>query len=212
MHLETALRGVVIGDRWPKSGVDVVVTVLEGEPDGWGPIALAAGSWGRMTVLAGCITAASAAMADAGIDCVDLVSGGVAAIVPTAAGKGTGRSVESTAVDSNQAQESHIVLDPSPSEHAHMTAACVVAYLATRDELTELWITGDLCNSLPDTSLVSDAPGASMSSLLDHAVQAATAARSVLVEAVRESAAQKAHAADARSTDPATDVKTAKEE
>ncbi|KAL9023787.1 MAG: hypothetical protein Q9180_008107 [Flavoplaca navasiana] len=34
MHVETALRGCLISERWPKSGVDVVITVLEGEDDG----------------------------------------------------------------------------------------------------------------------------------------------------------------------------------
>ncbi|KAK8920575.1 Exosome complex component MTR3 [Metarhizium anisopliae] len=31
IHLETALRGAVIADRWPKSGVEVVVTIVEGD-------------------------------------------------------------------------------------------------------------------------------------------------------------------------------------
>merc|ERR1711977_657316 len=35
VHLETALRGVIIGDRWPKSGVEVIITILEGEEDQW---------------------------------------------------------------------------------------------------------------------------------------------------------------------------------
>src|SRR5277367_4846504 len=35
VHLETALRGVIIGDRWPKSGVEVTITILEGEEDRW---------------------------------------------------------------------------------------------------------------------------------------------------------------------------------
>ena len=89
VHLETALRGVVIGDRWPKSGIEVVITVLEGEEDlwwgdeAWHPGQSSGGGpgWGMMNILAGCITAASAAIVDAGIDCVDLISGGVAALV-----------------------------------------------------------------------------------------------------------------------------------
>ena len=35
VHLETAIRGVIIGDRWPKSGVEVIITILEGEEDRW---------------------------------------------------------------------------------------------------------------------------------------------------------------------------------
>lgn len=151
VHLETALRGVIIGDRWPKSGCEVVITVLEGEEDGWWGDAQQGGKtggWGMMNVLAGCITVASAALADAGIDCVDLVSGGVAAL--TAEGG---------------------VLDPCPSEHG-MKAACVVGYLQSRDEVTEMWMKGDA--------------GSQSEALIDNAVKAAVLTRSVLSEAVKE--------------------------
>ena len=76
------MRGVLIGERWPKSGVDVIITVLESEEDCQedGLIAQASGEpgpssgWVMMSVLSGCITVASAALADAGIDCVDIVT------------------------------------------------------------------------------------------------------------------------------------------
>lgn len=163
-HLETALRGVVIGDRWPKSGVDVVITVLEGEEDRWcgdevggGTTGVGVvGGWGMMNVLAGCITVSSAALVDAGIDCVDLVTGGVAAVV---------------------GDKPEVILDPSPPEHAEIGAACVVAYLAERDEITEMWLKGDA--------------GISAETLVDKAVAAATAVRGVLVETVMETAATK---------------------
>lgn len=164
-HLETALRGVIIGDRWPKSGVDVVITVLEGEEDRWcgdeaggGTTGIGAvGGWGMMNVLAGCITVSSAALTDAGLDCVDLVTGGVAAVV--------------------REPQSSTVLDPSPPEHAEIGAACVVAYLTERDEITEMWLKGDA--------------GVSSEALVDKAVSAARATRSVLVESVMETAAAK---------------------
>lgn len=159
VHLETALRGVVIGERYPKSGCEVVITVLEGEEDSWWGDRLQGnergGGWGMMTVLAGCITVASAALIDAGIDCVDMVSGGTAALIREAGAKG-----------------SQIVLDSSPSEH-DVQAACVVGYLQSRDEVTELWIRGD--------------PGESVEALIDQAVKSAVLARTVLAEAVKES-------------------------
>lgn len=168
VHLETALRGVVIGERWPKSACEVVITVLEGEEDRWwgdenaGSAGEGAklGGWGMMGVLAGCITAASAAIADAGIDCVDLVSGGVAA-----------------AVKSSEGTSSSVVLDPCPSEHEGVGAACVVGYLQSRDEVTELWVKGDA--------------GADPETLIDRAVEAAILSKSVLAEAVREGAEKK---------------------
>ena len=155
VHLETALRGVIIGERWPKSGCEVIITVLEGEEDGWWGDAQSGskvGGWGMMNVLAGCITVASAALADAGIDCVDLVSGGVAAL--STSGSAT-------------------LLDPSPPEQ-DIKAACVVGYLKSRDEITEMWMKGDA--------------GADSEALIDSAVKAATLTRSVLAEAVKEAA------------------------
>jgi exosome complex component MTR3 len=157
VHLETALRGVIIGDRWPKSGCEVVITVLEGEEDAWWGDRQqgmdSKGGWGMMSVLAGCVTVASAALIDAGIDCVDMVSGGVAALVHT------------------EGLTPTPVLDPSPPEH-DITAACAVAYLQSSDEITELWMKGEAGNNVER--------------LTEHAVRAANMTRSVLAEAVRE--------------------------
>ncbi|KAH6882846.1 exoribonuclease family protein [Alternaria rosae] len=154
VHLETALRGVIIGERWPKSGVEVVVTILEGDEDGWWGDSASGGSaagsgWGLLNVLAGCITVASAAITDAGIDCVDVVCGGVAAIT---------RNPES-----KREQEPARILDPCPAEHKEVVAACVVGYLASRDEITEIWMKGDV-GSDPD-ALIEGATHAAVGSL-----------------------------------------------
>jgi exosome complex component MTR3 len=129
-HLETALRGAIIADRWPKSGVDVVVTIIEGEQARQTAMADGSEEWDMMNVLSGCVTVAAAAIADAGIDCVDTISGGVAAVV----------SDELTF-------EPRVVLDPVPSEHQKILAACCVAYLPTRDEITNLWLKGSVPSS-----------------------------------------------------------------
>ena len=169
-HLETALRGVLIGERWPKSGVDVVITVLEGEGDDpWSKDQLSecgrTGGLGMMSILSGCITVASAAIIDAGIDCIDLVTGGVAVIVrqPTTSPQ--------------------VFLDPCPSDRDEIFAACVIGYLQTRDEITELWTKGSVM-------ALTDGKGANtmgFEPLVDQAVEAAVAARLVLVEAIKES-------------------------
>ena len=159
VHLETALRGVIIGDRFPKSGCEVVITVLEGEEDAfWGDRqgGEKSGGWGMMSALAGCITVASAALVDAGVDCVDLVSGGVAALVKN-----------------NESASKEVVLDPVPAEH-DLKAACVVGYLQARDEITEMWMKGDA--------------GARTDTMLNSAVKAAAMSRTVLVEATKEAA------------------------
>lgn len=163
MHLETALRGVIIGERWPKSGVEVVVTILEGDEDGWWGDAEDGGSasgsgWGLLNVLAGCITVASAAITDAGIDCVDVVCGGVAAITRN--------------LNSKNERDVTRVLDPCPAEHKEVVAACCVGYLASRDEITEIWMQG--------------AVGADPDALIEGATQAAVGSLVVVKEVLLE--------------------------
>lgn len=124
-----------------------------------------------MNVLAGCITAAAAAIADARIDCLDLVAGGVAALVA--------ENKDSESVD----QPTKLLLDPDPSEHRSITAACVVAYLPNRDEITQLWMKGDTSRvALPDGNRHSG-----HDVLLDGAVDAARGVQGVLAEVARES-------------------------
>ncbi|KAM0279819.1 hypothetical protein ACHAQH_004370 [Verticillium albo-atrum] len=146
VHLETALRGVVIGERWPKSGAEVTVTILEGDQERGFSQAQGHEDWDMMNVLSGCITVAAAAIADAGIDCVDMVTGGVAALVQ---GSGT--------------EMPQVVLDPIRSEHETLLAACCVAYMPSRDEITNLWIKGELppSDAMAQTNLVGRAIQAS---------------------------------------------------
>ncbi|KAI1852464.1 hypothetical protein JX265_011098 [Neoarthrinium moseri] len=127
VHLETALRGAIIADRWPKSGVDIIVTIIEGDQDRDAPHNEDDQGWDMMNVLSGCITVASAAIADAGIDCVDTVAGGVAALVSR-----------------DDAAQPVIVVDPVVAENQKIHAACCVAYLPTRDEVTNVWFKGQL--------------------------------------------------------------------
>lgn len=170
MHLETAIRGAIIAERWPKSGLDIAVTVLEAEDDRWwgDSPGVSDASWGLMNVLAGCITATAAAVADAKIDCLDLTAGGVAALVAGDGQDGTPR----------------LILDPDPSEHRDILALCVVGYLPSRDEITELWLKRDT------STYASEKEGETSGheALIDGAVAAARGVHTVLTEAVRESA------------------------
>ena len=181
-HLETALRGVLIGERWPKSGIDVVVTILEGEENHPTDQLMRnydrhTKEWGLMSILSGCITVASAALTDAGIDCVDMVTGGVAAI------------------QIRPGYDPQIILDPSPSDNTEIIAACVIGYLQSRDELTELWTKGSL--TVPNDK-ATNFPD--FDSLVDHAVEAAMAARLVLIEAIREATEAKIQASQIQSS------------
>lgn len=116
---------------------------------------------GLMNVLAGSITVAAAALADAGIDCLDLLVGGVAGTVTQ---------------DEKQTIE---VLDPCPSEHEEISSACVVAYLPSRDEITEVWSKGGQSATGNDL--------ADLEKLIDSAIGAARGAHEVLSEAIKES-------------------------
>jgi len=55
------------------------------------------------------------------------------------------------------------ILDPCPAEHKDVVAACVVGYLASRDEITEIWMKGDV-GSDPD-ALIEGATHAAVGSL-----------------------------------------------
>lgn len=136
VHLETALRASILADRWPKSGVDVIVTIVEGDYEGHTVRPKRDEEWDLMNVLGACITVASAAVIDAGIDCIDSVTGGVAALVRP--------SLDDDPV---------LVLDPAVSESAVAMAACCVAYLPSRDEISSVWLKGQLPPSDPTSHL-----------------------------------------------------------
>ena len=181
VHLENALRGIIISDRWPKSGVEVIITVLEGEDSflvGGNEVEntdVGYGTSGLMLTLAGCITVASTAIADAGIDCIDMVSGGVAALIYNPV-----PSLETA--KERRIPGYQIVLDPCPFEHPNIVAACVVGYLKSRDEVTELWIGGDI----PCISSKASDDRVSIEWLIEGAVQAAISTQLVMIEALKE--------------------------
>ena len=170
-HLEGALRGIIIADRWPKSGVEVVITIVEVESQRLScsneqePADIS-----TLLVLSGCVTVASAAIVDAGIDCFDLITGGVTALAQHA-------SLEY----SPSTATSKIVSDPSCSQCERIVAACLVSYSQSRDELTHLWVKGNIFHSVaPGTG-----PGL-IDTMIDQAVEAAKSARLVLVESLEE--------------------------
>lgn len=208
MHLETALRGVIVADRWPKSQLDISVVVLEGEEDGWwgdeavsamgggfaaGGSNAAGQGWGMMNVLSHAITVAGAAVVDAGVDCLGLISGGVAAVVaaptPTHPESTSQQEEEDTTsiatslASSTSPRTLKLLLDPAPTEHSLHTstilATAVVGYMSSSDELTEVWVKGN----------IPPIEGYDHEALIDGAVECARAvSKGVVVDAVRESA------------------------
>lgn len=148
--ITTALVRSIVLERYPKSSIEIMVTVLDCED----------GPHSDVGVLSGAITAGSAALADAGVECVDLVCGGVAGVDKT------GR----------------IVLDPGPGE---CTAVAGVGYLAARDEVTVLWTRGGMAVDVEEDQM--DAGGeCELEKVIGAACKAAREARKVLNEAVAE--------------------------
>lgn len=103
-QLENALRGSIITECWPKSGVIVIVTVIESTADS------------SYDFMSDCITVASAALADAGIDCIDMASGGACPLSQKAEALGPGNMSKS--------------------------GVCSVAVLPHRDEIMAVHIKG----------------------------------------------------------------------
>lgn len=173
MQLQNALVKSIQTGAYPKSGIDIFITVLdcEGGLDGDSDYDEGGVEVGLMGVLAGAITCASAAVADAGIECVDLVSGGVAALVKAPRRSGA------MEVDAG-AQALMVVLDPSPGDGYRIMSAAVVGYMAGRDEVTLLWTKGAVG--------IADGEEDELDILMNGAIMAATAVRMVLNEAVKE--------------------------
>ncbi|KAF8470195.1 3' exoribonuclease family, domain 1-domain-containing protein [Kalaharituber pfeilii] len=194
VDLTSALQRSILLEKYPKSGIEVFVTVLDCEGDA-GSLFNASGyvrrtmgggggggdqgvDVGLLGVLAGAITCASAAIADAGIECLDLVSGGVSALVRKS-------SLSSSTTTSNN--ELVIVQDPSPEEHGpgDIIAACAVGHMAARGELTDLWTRG-VCIASIGNDGEEDGEDDELDKLMKNAIEAATQTRKVLNAAVAE--------------------------
>ncbi|KAI5310575.1 3'-5'-exoribonuclease [Ascosphaera atra] len=132
-------------------------------------------------VLANAITVASAAIVDARVDCLGLISGGVAAVVQSQP-QDDDETESARSQSQSQAQQKNLslVLDPTPPEHSSaILAAAVVGYMPASDELTEVWLRGNIPAK----------KGLDHEALIDGAVEAARAVQAgVLGLAVLESA------------------------
>jgi exosome complex component MTR3 len=160
LHLANALKGVILPDRWPKSAIEVAVTVLEGEDDDQEGNMFT--GCGLFNLLAAAINVSVAALVDARIDCLDLLSAGVGAVV--AGPDGTPLRL----------------LDPVAAEHEEILSSCVVGYLPSRDEVVQVWSSGQI----PTTG---DGGTLGYDQLLDSAIASARGAQAVLQAALLES-------------------------
>ncbi|KAG5518762.1 hypothetical protein PMAC_002733 [Pneumocystis sp. 'macacae'] len=106
LHLEAALSPSIQLDILPKSVIHICVFVLEAD--------------GELSTFAAAITCASAAIADASIECIDLVTGAAAIIN----------------------KDNCVIMDPTEEDENDKIFSLVIGYMAIRDELTELWSFG----------------------------------------------------------------------
>jgi len=185
-QLSIALEKSVDVGKYPKSAIDVFVSVLDCEgglgdagdgKDGGVEV-------GLMSVVAGAISCASAAIADAGIECFDLVAGGVAGLIRERGGAveedhmGEGMDIDDARQGEKKNRGIALVLDPSPTDGYIILAAAAVGYMAARDELTLVWTKGSTGWEGDGTDEVER--------LVDGAIAAATSVRLVINEAVKE--------------------------
>ncbi|KAI8594559.1 hypothetical protein EDD21DRAFT_283855, partial [Dissophora ornata] len=154
--LSQALTPAVRLDLLPKSAIDIYITVLES--DGWG------------SCLAAAITAASVALAHAGIEMLDLVAGCSAAYIPTE----LPRSISSSASPSPGNSTIHIFLDADLEEEKYEQGAIVLAYMPSLNEVTHVLQSGK-------------AEGSTISRSVEHCVEACNKIYAVMHHALLES-------------------------
>ncbi|KAF9376023.1 hypothetical protein BGX21_003608 [Mortierella sp. AD011] len=155
--LSQALSPAIQLDKLPKSAIDIYITVLES--DGWG------------SCIAAAITAASVALAHAGIEMLDLVAGCSAAYIQT------GPSIPSSSSSKDSIAESRppqIFMDADLEEEKYEQGAIVLAYMPSLNEVTHVLQSGK-------------AEGSIISQSVEHCMEACNKIYAVMHHALLES-------------------------
>jgi len=118
-----ALTPAVRLELLPKSAIDVYITVLES--DGWG------------SCLSAAITCASAALAHAGIEMLDLVAGCSASYILTVP-----ESSLSSSTSGSSSIPPQIYMDADLEEEKYEQGAIVLAYMPSLNEVTHVLQSG----------------------------------------------------------------------
>ena len=144
---------MLLGHLFPKSGIDINVGVLE--------------YTGKWSLLALTTNAVSAAIAESGIDVVDLVSASSFAVT-----------------------DDELVIDPTGEEEEQASAGGVVGYMASTGEITDAWITGSL-EADEEDDMDTDSGNIRFGEMLKMVVTAAADARLVVNHALMEMVKEK---------------------
>jgi exosome complex component MTR3 len=151
------IEPMLLGHLFPKSGIDVNISVLE-----------YTGKWSLLAIAA---NATSAAIAEAGIDVVDLVSASSFALT-----------------------DNGLVIDPTGDEEDSASAGGVVGYMASMGKVTDLWVTGSV-EVEEEGDMDVDSGHVRFGEMLKKAVSAAADARLVINHALMELVKEKGLAA-----------------
>ncbi|KAG0376396.1 hypothetical protein BGX24_007794 [Mortierella sp. AD032] len=165
--LSQGLTPAVRLELFPKSNVDIYITVLES--DGWGSCVAAA------------FTVASVALAHAGIEMLDLVAGCSASYVPTSIPSNPNSSSTSTTESSTGAGSTvtpQIFMDADLEEEKFQQGSIVLAYMPSLNQTTHVLQTGK-------------AEGSIISQSVEHCVEACNKIYAVMNHALLESIDQK---------------------
>jgi ribonuclease PH len=148
---------MLLGHLFPKSGIDVNIGVIE--------------YTGKWSLLALTTNAVSVAIAESGIDVVDLVSASSFAVT-----------------------DDGLVIDPTGEEEDIASAGGVVGYMASTGEITDAWITGSL-EVDEEGDMDVDSGHVRLGEMLKKVVSAAADARLVVNHALMEMVKEKGLAA-----------------
>ena len=148
---------MLLSHLFPKSGIDVNIGILE--------------YTGKWSLLALTTNAVSAAIAESGIDVVDLISASSFAVT-----------------------DDGLVIDPTGEEEQSASAGGIVGYMASTGEITDVWITGSLEMDEEDDMDV-DSGHVRLGEMLKKVVPAAGDARLVVNHALIEMVKEKGLAA-----------------
>ncbi|KAF9358714.1 hypothetical protein BGX34_008807 [Mortierella sp. NVP85] len=154
--LSQALTPAVRLDLLPKSTIDIYITVLES--DGFG------------SCIAAAITAASVALAHAGIEMLDLVAGCSASYIQT----GSSSTSISSGAGTTSESIAQIFMDADLEEEKYEQGAIVLAYMPSLNEVTHVLQSGK-------------ADGSIISKSVEHCVEACNKIYAVMHHALLES-------------------------
>jgi ribonuclease PH len=142
------IEPMLLGHLFPKSGINVNISVLE-----------YTGKWSLLAIAA---IATSTAIAEAGIDVVDLVSASSFALT-----------------------DNGLVVDPTGDEEESASAGGVVGYMASMGKVTDLWVTGSV-EVEEEGDMDVDSGHVRFGEILKKVVSAAADARLVINHALME--------------------------